>query len=93
MPSHDRTATARARHSFWILVIGAILAAGALSDALRDGPGPTTGLRVAASGLVLVVSVVLAARILLAVERVRARKGQPGQPGASGRPRRKGEEP
>jgi len=77
MVDPDRPAAMRrARRSFWILVVVSVLAAGALSGALRDEPAPTTGLRVAASGLVLVVSVALAARVLLAVDRARPRKSQ-----------------
>jgi len=59
----------RARRSFWLLVVVSVLAVGALSDALASAPAPTTGLRVAGSGLLLTVSVALAARVLLAVDR------------------------
>ncbi len=63
----------RARRSFWILVVVAVLAAGSLSAALTAAPGPATGLLVAGSGLVLLVSLGLAARVLLAIERGRSR--------------------
>ena len=72
-----KAATRRARRFFWILVVVSVLASGTLSDALSDEPAPTTGLRVAASGLVLVVSVALAARILLAIDRARTRARHP----------------
>jgi hypothetical protein len=58
----------RARRSFWILVAVSVLAVGALSDALAAPPAPTTGLRVAGSGLVLAATTALAARVLLALD-------------------------
>ncbi len=64
----------RARRSFWALVLIAVLAAGSLDIALRADAGPLTGLRVAASGLVAVLALALAARVMLALER--ARRGQ-----------------
>lgn len=63
----------RAVRSLWILVGIAVLAAGSLSAALTAGSAPLTGLRVAVSGLVLVGSVVLAARVMFALERARRR--------------------
>lgn len=86
MPDHDHpTALRRARRSFWILVVVSVLAAGALSDALRDDPAPSTGLRVAASSLVLVVSVALASRVLLALDHARADREPPRPPGRRAR--------
>lgn len=74
MVDPDYTAArGRARRFFWILVVVSVLASGTLSDSLSDEPAPAIGLRVAASSLVLVVSVALAARILLAVDRSRPR--------------------
>jgi uncharacterized membrane-anchored protein len=94
MMAPDRTAAIRrARRSFWILVVGSVLAAGALSDALSDEPAPTTGLRVAASSLILVVSVALAARVLLAFDRARTRARQPGPLGGRPRVRNEGKGP
>jgi hypothetical protein len=61
----------RARRSLWILVGIAVLAAGSLSATITAGSAPLTGLRVAVSGLVLVGSVVLAARVMFALERAR----------------------
>jgi len=63
---------------FWSLVVVAVLATGSLSSALAAPPSPFTGLRVAASGLVLITSLTLATRVMIAVERIRrkARKGQ-----------------
>jgi len=63
----------RAHRSFWILVLLAVLAAGSLSAALASDPGHVVGLRVALSGLVLVSSVTLAARVMAAVDRARRR--------------------
>lgn len=63
--------TARARRSFWVLVLIAALAAGGLSTAVAAPPGPAAGASVALSGLVLVASLTLATRILLALDRAR----------------------
>ncbi len=71
-----RGSTRRARRSFWFLVVIAMLAAGSLSAALRAGSNPLTGLRVALSGLVLIGSLALAARIMVALERARRRGRQ-----------------
>jgi len=66
------TSTSRpAVRSLWILVGVAVLASGSLSAALATGAGALTGVRVAVSGLILVMSVVLAARVLFALERAR----------------------
>jgi hypothetical protein len=67
----------RARRRFWLLLVMAALAAGALSSALAAPSGPLTGLRVATSGLVLLVSLTLAARVMIAVERARRRARDP----------------
>lgn len=61
----------RARRWFWALLLTAVLAMGALYAALGGRPGPATGLAVAASSVVLLAATVQAARIMLAVERVR----------------------
>ncbi|MEO5609268.1 MAG: hypothetical protein ABIQ92_06380 [Ornithinibacter sp.] len=63
----------RARRTFWTLVAIAVLAAGWLSTALAAAASAFTGLQVATSGLVLISAVVLAARVLSAVERARRR--------------------
>jgi len=62
-----------ARRSFWLLVLVAALAAGALSSALGAAPSPLTGLRVAASGVVLLGALGLAARVMFALETARRR--------------------
>jgi len=62
----------RARRSFWLLVVVSVLATGALSDGLAADPSPATGILVAGSGLVLIASIALAARILHAVDRTAA---------------------
>jgi len=63
--------TARARKSFWALVLIAVLATGALSAALKAHPSPAAGATVAISGAVLAISLTLATRVLLALERAR----------------------
>jgi len=63
-----RSLPQRARRSFWFLVVVAALAAGALSSALTAAPGPITGPRVAASGLVPLGSLTLAGRVMFALE-------------------------
>lgn len=62
-----------ARRSFWTLTVVAIAAAGSLSAALAAPPGARTGLRVAASGLVLLAATALAARVMFFLERARRR--------------------
>lgn len=59
----------KANRSFWILVGVAVLATGALSKALMATPSPLTGIRVAASGLILLAAVALAARVMIALVR------------------------
>ena len=75
MTADDRAGTGRstkrAGQSFWSLLSLAVLAAGWLSAALAADPSPLTGLQVAASGLVLIGAVMMAARVLAAVERAR----------------------
>ena len=71
-------ASQRARRSFWLLVAIAVLTAGVLTSALSAAPGPITGLRVAASGVVLITALTVATRLMLALDRARkrARAGQ-----------------
>ena len=61
--------SSRVRRTFWTLVVVSVLAAGALSRALAAPSGPGSGLTVAAAGLVLTASSLLALRILIVVER------------------------
>ena len=68
-----------AQRSFWLLVLVAVVATRALGNALGDSPSPSTGLRVAASGLVLLVSLTLATRVMIALERARRRDNQHSQ--------------
>ena len=68
-----------AARSFWLLVLVAVLATRALSSALGASPSPSTGLRVAASGLVLLTSLALATRVMIALERARRRDHQDSQ--------------
>ena len=67
-----------AHRSFWLLVVVAVVATRALSSAFGAPSSPSTGLRVAASGLVLLTSLTLATRVMIAVERAR-RKAHKGQ--------------
>ncbi len=74
MSAHSpQTQTARRNplRSFWILVGVATLAAGSLTGSLAASPSPTTGLRVAVSGLIALVSLTLAIRIMVALSRAR----------------------
>jgi len=62
-----------ARRSFWVLTLVAMAATGSLSAALAAAPSARTGLWVAASGVVLIAAVTLAARVMVALERARRR--------------------
>ncbi|MEU8617441.1 hypothetical protein [Streptomyces sp. NPDC048623] len=57
----------RARRWFWALTAAAVFSAGSLYDGLRAEPGPATGLLVLGSALLLIGSLVQAARILAAL--------------------------
>lgn len=59
----------RARRVFWVLVVLAVLATGSLTTALAAPPGTVTALRVAVSGLVAMISVTLATRVMIALQR------------------------
>ena len=72
----DGTPRHRTRRTFWVLTLIAVAAAGSLSAAIQSPAGSIAGLRVAGSGLVLVVATALAARLLIFVERARRRAGQ-----------------
>lgn len=71
-------AVRRARGSFWILFVVAVAATGSLSAALMAPPGAWTGIRVALSGLVLILAGGLAARVMIALERARRQKAAAG---------------
>lgn len=66
----------QARRSFWLLVVIAVLATGGLNAALLAPSSPLTGLSVAASGLILLGSLTLAARVMIALEHARRRPRQ-----------------
>lgn len=72
-PQAGRSACRQAHRSFWLLVAVAVLATGALSSALAAPPSPLTGLRMAASGLILLGSLTCAARMMIALESARRR--------------------
>jgi hypothetical protein len=57
----------RARRAFWTLVVVAVLLTGALGRLLQAPPSPRTGLAVAALGVLIVIVVGLATRLLLAL--------------------------
>jgi hypothetical protein len=61
------------RRSFWILVALAVPATGALTSAIAAPPSSLTGLRAAASALVLTASLALATRVMIGVEHARRR--------------------
>lgn len=61
---HTR-ALARIRRHFWLLVAATVVAVGVLSRALGWAPSARTGIVVAVSGLAALVSLTLAARILV----------------------------
>lgn len=71
MSSYD--AVRRARRTFWVLALVAVAAAGSVTAAFGAPAGTVTALRVAVSGLALIVTIVLAARVLIALERARRR--------------------
>ena len=71
MSTHD--SLRRPRRTFWVLALVAVAAAGSVSAALDAPAGTVTALRVAVSGLVLIVTSVLAARVMIALERARRR--------------------
>ena len=71
MSTHD--SLRRPRRTFWVLTLVAVAAAGSVSAALHAPAGTATALRVAVSGLVLIVTSVLAARVMIALERARRR--------------------
>lgn len=69
----SRSPLRRAHRSLWTLVAVTIAMAGALTGSLAAPPGPLTGLSFAVSAVVFVVALALAARVTIALERVRRR--------------------
>lgn len=81
MPDLPRISSPRrARRSFWTLLLVAVLASGSLSAALASDPGHLAGLRVAVSGVVLIASIILAARVMGALERAHRETNTPSEP-------------
>lgn len=72
-----RSRARRAVWSFWILLVLGVLAAGSLGSGLAAPPSPLTGLWVAGSGVLLIASVTLVARIVVAYDRGIRRSGPP----------------
>lgn len=77
--SHHHHGSPRARRAFWILTLVGVAAAGSLTVALGAPAGALTGLRVAASGLILIAALSLAARVAIFLERARRRDTSGGQ--------------
>lgn len=69
----------RALRAFWLLLTVAALAMGALSAALGMGAGPLTGLAVAGSGVILLIALALACRIMIAFDHARRTSPEPGR--------------
>lgn len=65
--------TPPAHRAFWTLVVVAAIAMGVLSSALTQHAGVLTGLTVAASGSTVLVSLVLAGRVMIALDLARRR--------------------
>ena len=61
----------RVRVTFWLLVVTAVISTGALMAALGWSTGAAAGITVAVSGVVTVVAVALATRILVVISRGR----------------------
>jgi hypothetical protein len=59
----------RIRFTFWALMGTSVFAAGILSRAIELDRGPAAGAAVASGGILLAVSLLLAARILVVVTR------------------------
>ena len=57
--------------TFWLLVVIAVVATGMLTRALQWSAGPATGTAVATSGLVAVLAMAFAVRILVVTGRGR----------------------
>ena len=72
-PQSGRSYPRHVHRSFWLLVVLAVLATGSLSSALGAPPSPLTGVRVAISGLVLLFSLALATRVMIALARAHRR--------------------
>jgi len=61
------SATARVLLTFWALVLIAVLATGALSRALTWSDGPIAGVTIALAGLIAIIAVLLAVRMMVVV--------------------------
>ena len=74
------TSPRRARRALWLLILVASLATGVLTGSLGATPGPLVGLRVAVSGLVIVVALTLAVRVMVALDGARRGATTPAGP-------------
>jgi hypothetical protein len=70
-PETPRPVRRNALRSFWILVGVAVLATGSLSSSVTASPSPATGLAVALSGLIALLAITLAVRVMMALGRAR----------------------
>ena len=89
---HHLSPVRRARRSFWVLVTVAVLAAGSLSAAVTSASSPGTGLRVAGSGVLLILTISLAARVQTALVRA-DRRSNTSMPTPNGAPTDPSSEP
>jgi hypothetical protein len=80
----------RARRWFWIMVVTAAAAMGALYRIVKADPGPAVGLLFMLGALVLLASVTQASRIWVALEGPtrlpRLRRGRQADPGVGKQP-------
>jgi len=75
-----RSPLRRAHQSLAVLLFVSILAAGGVTAAIMADPSPMSGIGFAASAVLLAVSVTLAARVVIALERVRRMSRAPAKP-------------
>lgn len=77
--AHTPDTRRRATLWFWSLVVVAVVLVGALSRELAAPPGPRTGATVAVTGLLAVLALAQATRLMMALlPRVGARRRRPG---------------
>lgn len=77
---NSRSPLRRAHQSLSVLLIVSILAAGGVSAAIMADPSPMAGIGFAASAVLLAIAGTLAARVVIALERVRRMSHAPAKP-------------
>lgn len=75
----------RAHLSLWILTVVMVIAAGGISATIASAPSPLVGVSFAVSSFVFAVALILAARVVIALERSR-RRGRQQPPAATAYP-------